>query len=238
VDTAGAIAPAHGLRRFDGAAGLVEGGDMEQQSTWERLAPLTGLVFVAIVVAVFAIGGETPDQHDTAQEVQAFYGAHHDKHEILSYILAFSMPFLLFFASILRHDLRKRGGTGQLANAAFGGGVVATVGFGILAMVHLALAVAADSANTIGTTQVLNVLDSNDFLPMAAGMGVLVLAAGWSSLRHGGMPRWLAWVGIVIGIAIFTPAGFIGFLASGLWVAIVSILLTRARQSAAPPPAA
>jgi hypothetical protein len=211
---------------------------MDRQGNWERLAPLTGLAFVVIVVAVFAVGGSTPDQHDTAQEVQAFYGAHHDKHEILSFILAFSMPFLLFFTSILRHDLRKQGGTGQLANAAFAGGVLAAAGFGILTVVHLALAVAADSANTIGTTQVLNVLDSNDFLPMAAGLAVLVFAAGMSALRHGGMPTWLAWAGIVIGIVIFTPAGFIGFLASGLWVAIVSILLTRARQSAAPAAAA
>jgi hypothetical protein len=206
---------------------------MEQQSTWERIAPLTGLVFVAIVVAVFAVGGSTPDQHDTAQQVQAYYGAHHDKHEILSFILGLSIPFLLFFTSILRYELRRHGGTGQLANAAFAGGTLAAAGFGILAIIHLALAVAADSANTIGTTQVLNVLDSNDFIPMTAGMGVLVLAAGWSAVRHGGMPKWLAWVGIVIGVVIFTPAGFIGFLASGLWVAIVSILLTRARQSGA-----
>ncbi len=211
---------------------------MQQQSTWERLAPLTGLVFVAIVVAVFAIGGETPSEHDTAQKVQAFYGAHHDKHEILAFILAISTPFLLFFTSILRHELRRQGGTGQLANAAFAGGVLAAAGFGILAVVHLALAVAADSANTIGTTQVLNVLDNNDYLPMAGGLGVLVLAAGWSAVRHGGVPKWLAWVGIVIGVAIFTPAGFIGFLASGLWIAIVSVLLTLARQSAEPAPAA
>lgn len=211
---------------------------MQQQSAWERLAPLTGLVFVAIVVAVFAIGGKTPDQHDTAQQVQAFYGQHHDKHEILAYILALSIPFLLFFVSTLRHDLRQEGGTGQLANAAFAGGVLAAAGFGILAVVHVTLAVAADSANTIGTTQVLNVLDSNDFLPMAGGLGVLVLGAGWSAVRHGGMPKWLAWVGIVIGIVIFTPAGFIGFMASGLWIAIVSVLLTLACRSAEPAPAA
>jgi hypothetical protein len=211
---------------------------MEQQSTWERIAPLTGLVFVAIVVAVFAIGGSTPGEHDTAQEVQAFYGAHHDKHEILAFILAIATPLLLFFTSIFRHELRRQGGTGQLANAAFAGGVLAAVGFCILAFVHLALASAADSANTIGTTQVLNVLDGNDFIPMTAGMGVLVLAAGWSAVRHGGLPKWLAWVGVVIGVVVFTPAGFIGFLASGLWVAVVSILLTRARQSAAPAPAA
>jgi hypothetical protein len=210
---------------------------MQQQSTWERLAPLTGLVFVAIVVAVFATGGSTPGDHDTAREVQDFYGQHHDKHMLLAFIMAISIPFLLFFVSILRYELRRAGGTGQLANAAFAGGVLAAAGFGILAFVHLALADAGDSVKTIGTTQALNVLDNNDFLPMAAGMGVLVLAAGLSTVRHGGLPKWLGWVGVVIGVAAFTPAGFFAFLLSGIWVAIVSILLTLGRQSTAPAPA-
>jgi hypothetical protein len=211
---------------------------MQQDSTWERLAPLTGVVFVAIVVAVFAIGGSTPGDHDTALKVQTFYGKHHDKHMLLAFILTFSIPFLLFFVSILRYELRRAGGTGQLANAAFAGGVLAAAGFGILAVVHLALADAADSVKTIGTTQVLNVLDNNDFLPMAAGMGVLVLGAGLSAVRYGGLPKWLGWVGVVLGVAQFTPAGFFAFLLSGVWILIASILLTLARQSAAPAPAA
>jgi len=210
---------------------------MQQQSTWERLAPLTGLVFVAIVVVVFATGGSTPGDHDTAQQVQAFYGQHHDKHMTLAFIMAISIPFLLFFISILRYELRRAGGTGQLANAAFAGGVLAAAGFGILSVVHLALADAGGSDKTIGTTQALNVLDNNDFLPMAAGMGVLVLAAGLSTIRHGGLPKWLGWAGVVIGAASFTPAGFFAFLLSGIWVVIVSILLTLGRRSAAPAPA-
>ena len=206
---------------------------MQQQSTWERLTPLTGVVFVAIVVAVFAIGGSTPGDHSSAVKVATFYGKHHDKHVILSFILAFSIPFLLFFVSSLRYDLRRAGGTGQLANAAFAGGVLAAAGFGILAFVHYALADAADSAKTIGTTQVLNVLDNTDFIPVAAGVGVLVLAAGLSAVRHGGLPRWLGWIGVVVGILAFTPAGFFAFLASGIWIAVVGIALTQARRSAA-----
>jgi hypothetical protein len=85
---------------------------------------------------------------------------------------------------------------------------------------------------------VLNVLDNNDYLPVAAGLGVLMFGAGLSTLRHGGLPRWLGWVGVVIGVLIFTPAGFFAFLASGIWIALAGILLTRARQSAAPAPAA
>ena len=94
------------------------------------------------------------------------------------------------------------------------------------------------SAKTIGTTQVLNVLDNSDFIPAAAGLGVLVLGAGLSAVRHGGLPRWLGWIGVVIGILAFTPAGFFAFLASGIWIAVVSIVLTQARGQAPAVPAA
>jgi len=205
-----------------------------QQSRWERLAPLSGVLSVAIIVAVFAIGGSTPEEHDSAAKVQAFYSKHHDKHAALAFILAIAIPFLLFFVSSLRNDLRSAGGTAQLANAAFAGGVLAAGGFALLSAVHLALAEAASSANTIGATQTLNVLDNSDFIPAASGVGLLVLAAGASVVRHGGLPRWLGWIGVVIGIAAFTPAGFFAFLAGGLWILIASILLTLARRAPRP----
>jgi hypothetical protein len=205
-----------------------------QQTRWERLAPLTGVIAVVIIIAVFAIGGSTPDEHDSAAKVQAYYARHHDKHSVLAFILAISIPFLVFFASSLRSDLRRAGGTGQLANAAFGGGVLAAAGFGVLATVHLALTVAAENANTIGTAQTLNVLDSSDFIPAVAGIGLLVLAAGLSVVRHGGLPKWLGWVGILLGIVTFTPAGFFAFLAGGVWILIASVLLTQTRSVATP----
>jgi hypothetical protein len=179
---------------------------------------------------VFAIGGSTPEEHDSAAKVQAYYAAHHDKHTALAFVMAIGVAFLVFFASTLRHDLRRLGGTGQLSDAAFGGGVLAAAGFAILATVHVALANAGESVATLGTTQTLNVLDNNDFIPAAAGLAVLVFAAGAAAVRHGGLPKWLGWLGIVIGVVAFTPAGFIAFLAAGLWILIVSVLLTQARQ--------
>jgi hypothetical protein len=199
------------------------------QSRWDRLAPITGFVFVAIVVTAFAIGGSTPEEHDSAAKVQAFYALHHDKHTAVAILLAIAIAFLLFFASSLRFDLRRIGGTGQLANAAFAGGILAASGFGLVSAVHLALANAGESAITLGTTQTLNVLDNNDFIPAAAGLAVLVLSASASVVRHGGLPKWLGWIGILIGIVAFTPAGFFALLAAGVWILIVSILLTRAR---------
>jgi hypothetical protein len=185
---------------------------------------------VAIVVVAFAIGGSTPEENDSAAKVQAFYSQHHDAQSALAFVLAVAIPFLLFFASSLRYDLRRAGGTGQLASAAFAGGVLAAAGFGIVAAVHLAVANAGESLTTLGTIQTLNVLDNNDFIPVAAGVAVLVFAAGASVIRHGGLPKWLGWLAMVIGIVGFTPAGFFAFLASGVWILIASVLLTRARQ--------
>ncbi len=170
-----------------------------QQSRWERLAPLTGVVAVAIIIAVFSIGGSTPDEHDSASKVWAYYSRHHDKQIALAFILAIALPFLVFFASTLRHELRRAGGTGQLSTAAFGGGVLAAAGFGLLSTVHIALSSAGERVATQATVQTLNVLDNNDFVPAVAGVALLVLAAGLSVVRHGGLPRWLGWVAIVLG---------------------------------------
>jgi len=199
-------------------------------SRWERLAPLTGVLFVVIVVVSFSIGGSTPEEDDPAAKVQAFYVAHHDKQSALALLVALSIPFLLFFSSTLRHYLRRMGGTGQLANAAFAGGILAAAGFGFVSSVHLAVANAGEHATTISTIPTLNVLDNNDFIPAAAGAAVLVFSAGLAVVRHGGLPKWLGWVGILIGIVTFTPAGFFAFLAAGLWILIASILLTMAMR--------
>jgi hypothetical protein len=195
--------------------------------SWERFAPLTGVVFVVIVVVVFAIGGSTPDPHDSTLKVATYYTKHRDKHMALAFLLAIGAAFLPFFASHLKRTLDWAGGTGRLANAAFAGGVLATIGFWLLATVHLALADSAGKTPPL-VTQSMNVLDGNDFVPAAAGMGVLVFASGLSIIRHVALPRWLGWAGVVIGILVFTPAGFFGFLASGLWVLIASILLFMA----------
>lgn len=195
---------------------------------WERLAPLTGVVFVALVVVSFALSGGTPGVHASAEKVQSFYAKHHDKEELAAFIGGLSVVFFVFFVSTLRHALRRAGGTGQLANAAFAGGLLAAAGFGVGATIHLAVADAGSSAKTLAVTQTLNVLDDDSFIPIAAGIGVFLLAAGLSSVRHRGIPKWLGWAAIVLGVASFTPAGFFAFLLSGLWIIATSVVLLMA----------
>jgi hypothetical protein len=193
---------------------------------WERLAPLTGVAFVVIVVAGFLMFGKTPGAHASAIKADVFYAKHRDKEMAGAFVLMIGAAFLPFFASALRRALDWSGGTGRLANASFAGGVIATTGFFLLSTVHIALADAGGKV-TPQVTQALNVLDNNDFIPMAAGLGVLMLASGLAILRYRALPRWLGWVAAIIGIAIFTPAGFFGFLGSAVWILVTSILLFR-----------
>ena len=98
-------------------------------------------------------------------------------------------------------------------------------------MVHLAL---ADAGGDVApeATQALNALDNNDWIPVAGGMGVFVLASGLAAVRYRALPRWLAWAGFVIGILVFTPAGFFAFLAAGIWTLVTSIVLLTSRTPA------
>jgi hypothetical protein len=142
-------------------------------------------------------------------------------------VLALSVPFLVFFTSILYRAIRAAGGRGRLATAAFGGGLLSAVGFAVAAVIHFALAAAGDKASTLPTTQTLNVLDNSSFFPFVAGLGILLLASGLATLRYGGvLPRWLGWAGVILGIATFIPfVGFVAFGLSGLWVVAASIVL-------------
>jgi hypothetical protein len=56
---------------------------------------------VALVVLSIGLGGGTPDPAAPAQEVVAFYEDELIRQRLAAYVLAASMPFLLFFASSL-----------------------------------------------------------------------------------------------------------------------------------------
>ena len=197
----------------------------------QRFAPLTGLAFVVLVLVVFFVEGETPDVDDSAREVVDFYSDNEGQTFFASVIAGLASLVLIFFAANLRRALRRgEEGAGVLSVAAFGGGVVAAAGFATDAAFRFALAESADDISP-PAVQALNALYGNFFFPMVVGLAALVLATSLAALRTRIVPVWLAWVGIVIVVVFFTPLGFISFLASGLWVAAVSVLLWRREES-------
>jgi hypothetical protein len=204
--------------------------DLTQQR-WPALAPLTGVAFVILIVIAFVVGGETPDINDSPQKVLSYYNDHDSKQMFASAILALGTVFFFFFLGVLRTVLRAaEGAVGRLSAVAFGGGLVMGVGILAFAGFTFALADAADHL-TPDAAQALNVLNTDFFFPLAAGLATLLLATGIAGVRTRVLPAWLSWIAIVLGVAAVTPAGFFAFLAFGLWVLVVSVMLWRAASA-------
>jgi hypothetical protein len=200
-----------------------------------RLAMLSGAVFVVLVAVAFgAVGGSTPDPHDSAHKVFTYYHDHHGKQSLAAFLVIWSVPFLLIFSSVLYRTLRALEGVGAwLPTLAFAGGVVGGGAYLAIASIHLALADAGNKGSP-AATYALNFLDGNDFPMFVAPLGVLVFATGFATFRgQGALPRWLGWVAVVVGLLVFTPAGFFAWIGCGVWILVASILLyLRAAPSA------
>jgi hypothetical protein len=204
-----------------------------------KLAPLTGALFVALVlIAFFALGGSTPEGDDSAQKVVSFYSDHESKEIIAAVVLGLGAVALIFFAATLKQILEAAGpDRGILPTVALGAGLVAAGGFLTAATLHFAL---ADYAGDIdpSAAQAINAIDSDFFLPFVAGLSTLILATSLWLLSHRLLlPAWLGWVGIGIFILTFTPLGFIGFALAGLWVIAASILLYLREDNTSASPA-
>jgi hypothetical protein len=200
-----------------------------------NLVPLTGALFVVLVLIAFIpLGGNTPEGDDSAQKVVSFYSDHESREMIASIVLALGAVALLFFSAYLKQRLEEaRPVRGVLPTVALGAGIVASGGFLAAATVHFAL---ADYASDIdpSAAQAINAIDSDIFLPFAMGIAALIFAASlWLVRNRLLLPTWLGWVGIIIFIASFTPVGFIAFGLSGIWIIVVSILLYLRDEPAA-----
>ncbi|MGH2980248.1 MAG: hypothetical protein ACRDLQ_11530 [Solirubrobacterales bacterium] len=203
----------------------------------EWLVPLTGVAFIGLAIIGFAVGGEPPDVDSPVQEIVDHYVDNKDSVMAGSLLVAISVAFFLFFAGYLRKVLRAAEGEGGMLSAvAFAGATVMAVGAAIDTTISFALAETADNIEPTAV-QALQALWDNDFIPLALGSGVFLLASGISIALHGALPKWLGWIAILLGVLSLTPIGFAGFLGGAVWILIVSVVLTlRARALAQPPP--
>lgn len=202
------------------------------------IGPLTGILFVVLVIVAFAVGGETPDVDDSARKVVDFYVDNDSQQQIAAGLLALGCVALLFFLGSLRTALRAAAGDeGGLSTVVLVGGVMIAVGVSIFAGIGFTLGDTADDLPA-SATMALNALNSDLFFPVAVGTAVFNLGLALAILRHGGLPRPLAWLALLVGIAGLTPAGFFAFVATGIVVVWASIALTMQATATDSPPAA
>jgi hypothetical protein len=193
------------------------------------LAPLSGALFVVLVIVAFVgLGGNTPDGDRSGQKVVAYYSDHDSREIAAALVLSLAAVALMFFASTLRDRLSVAAtGPSALPGFAFAGGIVSATGFLVAATVHFAL---ADYASDIAPSaaQAINAIDSDFFLPFTSGLAALVLAVSLLAIRARVLiPAWMGWIGVLLFVVFFTPVGFIAFGLSGIWIIALSVILSR-----------
>jgi hypothetical protein len=198
----------------------------------KKLAPLSGVLGVALIIGSFALGGDSPDQNGSAAEVVSYFTKHHDKLLFAAALLALGAFFLLVFTTTMAGALRRASGeTGGTSALSFAGGVILVVGITLFAGITFSLADAIKHLEP-AAAQSLNTLGADLFFPLAVGNGAFLLGSGIGVIKTKILPVWLGWVAVVLGVAALTPAGFFAFMALGVWTLIASVMLSRRADSA------
>jgi hypothetical protein len=192
-----------------------------------RWGPVTGVLFVALAIAIFAIAGDAPDvKENTARQIAAYYSDRDGTVMVGAGLGLIGCALLVFFcaylSSVLEGDLLPR--------VAFAGGVILAVGLAIDVTISVALVQTVDDVDPVAV-QSLNSLFTNDYIPFILGAMLILLASGLAIVRQHNLPSWLGWLGIALALPAPTPLGAITFLGAGIWILLASVLLwARGRE--------
>ena len=201
-------------------------------ASWERFAPLAGGLAVVLWV-IGIIVRETAVEMETPATLLDSYRNEEGSILLGGWLWVLGTFFFFWFLGSLRARLAAaEGGVQRLTAIAFGGGVAAAV-FGFAMPGPDMAASIADDADLSGpAAEAIRIIDDVFFLGAEMSAAVLLAASGLHALRTGSLPRWLAWVSLVIALAlIILPIGWAALLfAFPLWVIVVSYLLWSASR--------
>ena len=200
-----------------------------QAPSLERFAPLTGVLAVVLWVIGIIVLETAVEMKDPATLLDS-YRTEESSIFLGGFLWVLGTFFFFWFLGSLRaHLAAAEGGVRRLTALAFGGGVAAAVFGFAMPGPDVAAAIADDADLSDAAAVAIRVMSDVFFLGAEMSAAVLLAATGVHALRTGSLPRWLAWVSLVVALAlIILPIGWAALLfAFPLWVLVVSFLLWR-----------
>jgi hypothetical protein len=204
----------------------------DQTLSTRRTTGLAGLAVAVLFGAGNALWGfEQPDAGAPPREIVDFYTDTSARIVVGASLSLVSIALFILFASGFRAILREYEGDDLLATTAFGG-----------ALLMVATGLGAETINMVGalraddgqlTPQLGQALFEISYVlgynAAGVGIGIFLLATAAVSLRARALlPRWLALLVLLVGLAFLTPLSLYLVGPSVLVLAAVSIQLLRA----------
>jgi len=200
---------------------------------FDRFLPLAGVLAGALFFVGLALNRTDPSSETGPADTFAYWQADHGRHQIVGLLVAPLIAFLLlFFGAGLKRRLEGDDDGSGHGSVAFGGAILASATFALVAMLEGAMANAAHEGER-QAVYTINQIHSYDWLGWNAAFAAVLLATGLGARRNGMLPVPLAWVTILIGASLLTPLGFFGFILLPVWLIVVGLLLSRPSRPAA-----
>jgi hypothetical protein len=203
------------------------------ESSFERFLPYTGV----LAGVLFAVGGYLPKTSDTFgdPDAVAILNDNATRNVVAAVAMALCCVALLFFAAALRRALRSReGGESTYSGVAYAGTILVAASQAAQAWLMFAGADAADHHDKAAVST-LSYLGIDSWLPWVAASAAMLLATGLGGLHNAVLPRWLAIVTVVLGIAcLLGPTGIAVWFATPVWLFAVGVVLGHRQEAERP----
>lgn len=203
------------------------------QRPFQRWAPLSGALFVVLVVVGFIVAGNSPDTDASNAKVAAYLAknSNQSRNIVSFFILMVAMLALLGFYGALRARLRRaEGETGGAASLTLGAGVASVVFLVVAIGLFIAPLITADDTSKFVVDPGLWRFSQDTGYLFWISSAVAGALAAWATaavaLRTGALPRWFGWFSIVAGIISLAAFLFFPTFVYWLWILVTSIVLT------------
>lgn len=195
----------------------------------ERLLPYSGvLAGLLFVVTMFSTYAEEYGDPNAARIINDHAGIN-----TAAYLaMAGTCVALLFFAGAI-HAAFRRSGYGASLSAVAGGAAVLVAGSKAFDAMLLKAGLEAAERDDLRALDNLSYLGSASWLPWVAASAALYLAFGIGGLNTKVLPRWLAVLTVVLGVACLLgavglgSAGIAAYLLTPLWLVVTGVVLAR-----------
>ena len=194
--------------------------------TVKRIAPLSGLAFVVLLVITFVGfggGSSTPRTGASGATIASFYTRHHATAMAAAYLLPIAVLLLLVFAVTFFQAFRDH--VRLSAGVFLAGALTASACLVSAAATHSALAQGAKDKLSLASLQAINAIDQPAAYAFAA-IAIMVLgAAGVLIGTRQRLAGYMGYIAVVLGIIGISPAGNALFPLTALWIAVLSVML-------------
>jgi hypothetical protein len=207
---------------------------------WERWGAALGVLAVVAWAVAFVIGNAGPDTSDSDSKITSWYASSsHQNSQITAFFLFLlgTLCVIGFFAA-LRERLAASGHP-EMGALAFGAGVASAI-MGMLAVVLFSAPgfLASDTGPSDVVPSTFRMLSDAGYQCWVVGTiigAIVVWATSAVVLRTGILPRWFAWLSILVGVVQLLAIFFVPILLWWAWILVTGALLTWRRTTATEP---